>query len=441
MFQNAKSSGSSDGTGNGEEGEDQEDPSSSSLKQSKDDELADFRAKWKKELESAPVSRNTTAPTTPVKELPEDKEESDEEKAKRLFLKGIENEQMGKLYEAIQFYRRAVQLIPDIEFKIYESTKNQRPTAEPVQLEVDGNEEDRPLLEEEEEEEFDPSQTDLMTHLQRVMAKSYSFCQPKELQKTTHISALPVEIVLYILRWVVSSDLDLRSLEMCSNVSRGFYVCSRDPEIWRLACVRVWGINCGGLSTYKTWREMYISRPRLHFNGCYISKTTYIRSGENSFQDQFYRPWHLVQYYRYIRFFPEGLVLMLTTAEEPLSCLSLLKARQCRNPAVMTGHYRLCDDRVTLTVQKQDNTGGTQKFHKQRRNNNTQERTFHLEFEIVSRRSRNHGQLRWCCYSVFTKNRDGHETSSTFEVVGSRFPPLCFSRVKSYTAEADYPLM
>ncbi|XP_054268846.1 F-box only protein 9 [Macrosteles quadrilineatus] len=439
---NAKSSGSGDGAGVGDEGDDQEDPSSlsSSQRPTKGDELDDFRAKWKKELESAPVSRNATAPTTPVKEFPESREENEEEKARRLFLKGIENEQKGKLYEAIQFYRRAVQLIPDIEFKIYESTKNQRPSAEPTQHEVDEDAEDRtPGEEEEEEEEFDPSQTDLVSHLQRVMARSYCICQPKQPQMTTHISALPVEIILYILRWVVSSDLDLRSLEMCSQVSRGFYVCSRDSEIWRLACVRVWGINCGGLSSYKTWREMFISRPRLLYNGCYISKTTYIRSGENSFQDQFYRPWHLVQYYRYIRFFPEGLVLMLTTAEEPMSCLSLLKARQARHPAVMIGHYRLCDDRVTLTVQKQE-TGGPQKY-KQRRNNNTQEHTFHLEFEIVPRRSKNHGQLRWRCYSVFTKNRDGHETSSTFEVVGSRFPSLWFSRVKSYTAEADYPLM
>lgn len=56
--------------------------------------------------------------------------------------------------------------------------------------------------------------------------------------QTTHISALPMEIVLYILRWVVSSELDLRSLEMFSRVCRGFYISARDTEIWRLACIR-----------------------------------------------------------------------------------------------------------------------------------------------------------------------------------------------------------
>lgn len=42
-------------------------------------------------------------------------------------MKGVENEQAGKLYEAIQFYRKAVQLVPDIEFKLYESSKQRPP--------------------------------------------------------------------------------------------------------------------------------------------------------------------------------------------------------------------------------------------------------------------------------------------------------------------------
>lgn len=33
-------------------------------------------------------------------------------------------EKSGKLYEAIQFYRRAVQLVPDIEFRIDYIYKN-----------------------------------------------------------------------------------------------------------------------------------------------------------------------------------------------------------------------------------------------------------------------------------------------------------------------------
>ena len=40
-------------------------------------------------------------------------------------------------------------------------------------------------------------------------------------------AALPMEVLMYVFRWVVSSDLDLRSLEQLSQVCRGFYICAR----------------------------------------------------------------------------------------------------------------------------------------------------------------------------------------------------------------------
>lgn len=81
-----------------------------------------------------------------------------------------------------------------------------------------------------------------------------------------------------------------------------FFSCLARAIIMKFKFVsRVWGVNCGGLSNFESWRQMYIERPHIHFHGCYISKTTYIRHGENSFQDQFYRPWHLVEYFRYLR--------------------------------------------------------------------------------------------------------------------------------------------
>jgi len=53
-----------------------------------------------------------------------------------------------------------------------------------------------------------------------------------------HFADLPPEIVMRILRWVVSAQLDMRSLEQCAAVSKGFYVYARDEELWRLACVK-----------------------------------------------------------------------------------------------------------------------------------------------------------------------------------------------------------
>lgn len=97
----------------------------------------------------------------------------------------------------------------------------------------------------------------LLPRIQKKVAKTGPFCVPKfeqtvsyllvlksflfpiTLPQATHISALPLELFLYILRWLVSTDLDLRSLEMFGSVCRGFYLCSRDSELWRLTCLRL----------------------------------------------------------------------------------------------------------------------------------------------------------------------------------------------------------
>lgn len=98
--------------------------------------------------------------------------------------------------------------------------------------------------------------------------------------------------------------------------------------------------------------------PRIEFNlklncdcstfpGVYISKIMYMREGEKSL-DGFYRPWHPVEYYRcvlkrcggkllafisdsqcfshrYLRFFPSGQVIMLTTPDDPLAVVHHLR--------------------------------------------------------------------------------------------------------------------
>ncbi|KAJ9581092.1 hypothetical protein L9F63_023731, partial [Diploptera punctata] len=228
--------------GDGVEGEEQEESSSSHVGQVNVEEaLTTFRQQWQRELESPrhEVPSNSTEMTT------EDAEAGSvnvEKEAKNLFLKGVENEQNGKLYEAIQFYRRAVQLVPDIEFRLYDASKLKPREKQEVEAEEDDLEaivDPEVDSELEEEEDDDDDDTDLLSRLQRIFSRSMCVCLPQHEQKTTHISALPMEIILYILRWVVSSDLDLRSLEMCSRVCRGFYLCSRDPEIWRLACARI----------------------------------------------------------------------------------------------------------------------------------------------------------------------------------------------------------
>ena len=67
-----------------------------------------------------------------------------------------------------------------------------------------------------------------------------------------------------------------------------------------------------------SWRGMFRSRPRVRFNGCYISTVNYIRAGQSSVhQIAWNTPVHIVTYYRYLRLFRDGAALSLLTTDEP----------------------------------------------------------------------------------------------------------------------------
>lgn len=72
-------------------------------------------------------------------------------------------------------------------------------------------------------------------------------------------------------------------------------------------------------STYSSsWKQMFRLRPRIRFNGCYISTVNYIRPGQASPSAVAWNsPIHIVTYYRYLHFFRDGTVISLLTTAEP----------------------------------------------------------------------------------------------------------------------------
>lgn len=53
-------------------------------------------------------------------------------------------------------------------------------------------------------------------------------------------AVLPLEVLMYIFRWVVSCDLDLRALEQLSLVCRGFYICARWATRHSIYCASIY---------------------------------------------------------------------------------------------------------------------------------------------------------------------------------------------------------
>ncbi|KAI4870223.1 hypothetical protein F4820DRAFT_404351 [Hypoxylon rubiginosum] len=67
-----------------------------------------------------------------------------------------------------------------------------------------------------------------------------------------------------------------------------------------------------------SWQAMFRRRPRVRFNGCYISTVNYIRAGQSSaHQISWNTPVHIVTYYRYLRLFRDGTAVSLLTTDEP----------------------------------------------------------------------------------------------------------------------------
>jgi F-box protein 9 len=67
-----------------------------------------------------------------------------------------------------------------------------------------------------------------------------------------------------------------------------------------------------------SWQQMFRLRPRIRFNGCYISYVNYMRPGMASpSQVSWNSPVHIVTYYRYLRFFRDGTAISLQTTSEP----------------------------------------------------------------------------------------------------------------------------
>ncbi|XP_076141693.1 F-box only protein 9 [Alosa pseudoharengus] len=392
-------------------------------------ELSAFRAQWMSELLPNMDSRGLKRDLSRAADLRRRQELIREQKARELFLRAVEEEQNGSVYEAIKYYRRAMQLVPDIEYKISY-------THSPDPDEGVGS-----YLE---ESESDCEIDDLLAYFQQKLSlpgSSQRICEPEMELSQVHISVLPREVLMYIFRWVVSSDLDMRALEQLSLVCRGFYLCARDPEIWRSACLRVWGRSCTKMLPFSSWREMFLEKPRVRFDGLYISKTSYIRQGEESL-DGFYRAWHQVEYYRYLRFFPDGQVTMLTTPDDPLVIVPRLRSSNTRADSVLSGHYRLSQDTdnqtkvfVVVTKRKEE------KNRLCRRNAATDaDHSFHVGLQLSSGGRQRFNKLVWLHHSCHIVYRSTGETVVTAFDMDKMYTPLFFARVKSYTAFSERPL-
>lgn len=353
---------------------------------------------------------------------------SSEDDAKVLFRKGVDYEREGFHYEATRCYKRALKLDPDVEKKIADE--------ELVSRSMDTTADENNVSNDKSEDEYD-NKEDLFLRFQRILGPL--ICFPARAQLTTHFSALPPELVIYIFRWVVSYDLDLRMLEQCAAVCRGWYLCARDPELWRRACSKFWPSNVNDLVPYDgNWRKMFIERPNVLTIGCYICKITYVRRGEESFRDNTNGPSFQVVYYRYLRFFSDGRVLMVLSYNPPYKIVRKLQTREKAPFNVSPGHYRLSGKQLFLTLDSEDKERDREFNRKYGWEDNTERKTtYNMVLEISKYKSKQNWKLQCIDYEIVYQSRVNKVKVTKYDLTNNRFPPFIFSRVKCYSNESE----
>ena len=250
-------------------------------------------------------------------------------------------------------------------------------------------------------------------------------CLPERKRPGLHISVLPNELLLLIFRFVISTELDFKSIESMAGVCKWFYNLARTPQLWKAACVRIWP-DVTEKPQVVRWREMFISKPHLRFDGVYVNRIKYHRLGEQ-------RPNHCctlqtVFYYRFLRFFSDGLVIGLTSTSPPQQIVSTLKDRASSNKDVMYGKFTISGDIVNLALYRRDKSSRSH-FHIQLK----PECSYNIKLKIVHKHGRQ--TLHWLEYYTITKKKNNVTTKNSIELEPPHFcKSYVFGRVKSYSA-------
>ncbi|KAI4597653.1 hypothetical protein KJ359_004357 [Pestalotiopsis sp. 9143b] len=194
-----------------------------------------------------------------------------------------------------------------------------------------------------------------------------------------------------------------------------------------------------GSGAYPSWQRMFRQRPRVRFNGCYISTVNYIRTGlASSNHITWNSPVHIVTYYRYLRFFRDGTAVSLLTTAEPADVVHHLtkdRVRQHENKTAsshlpsavvsnaLKGRWRLSSSMDNPDVAPAEaegdlfveTEGAIPKY------------TYRMELSMRSAGKTRNNKLSWKAFGLYNKLTDDW---GEFNLKNDK--PFYFSRVKSY---------
>ncbi|KAI9494642.1 hypothetical protein BDB00DRAFT_938186 [Zychaea mexicana] len=239
--------------------------------------------------------------------------------------------------------------------------------------------------------------------------------------KPVAIAKLPDEMLVHVLGHLVLYSI--ATMPTFALVCKRFFLATRSASLWRHACEHMFrapGMTLVQSRYYQAefvntlydgyWLKMFIERPRLRYDGVYISVCQYIRPGTS--ESAWTQPVHLVTYYRYLRFFPDGSIVKYLSTDEPADVIRLLTPEFARRQ-VFHGRFCLDDDSGQVAVDMRDKTRPRDRFQ--------------MMLYIKGTSRGRHNKLGWLSY---TSKKDGREDGTTYDLKLMR--PYFFSVVRSY---------
>lgn len=177
-----------------------------------------------------------------------------------------------------------------------------------------------------------------------------------EEESCSRLEALPQDILYKILM-----SCDPYSLGNAACVCKHLLESVQNVELWKKACLDAWPQQGSEkirhlLNKHYSgdWKRLWLTRPRLRFDGVYVSRNTYIKTGIVEWRTR--NPVHIVLYYRYVRFFPDGRFLYKTTPETVSKVARRLRTMP-KGPTkiygeegVVAGRYHFHHDLVYTTM-------------------------------------------------------------------------------------------
>ncbi|KAK4685981.1 F-box protein 9, partial [Tremellales sp. Uapishka_1] len=482
-----------------------------------DEELVKFRQEWKQEVLSkkngagaGPSSRKEVSPSKAAKRtsplptmssLLPDLDEiqpgpsrpkipskqpalKEKESAVQLYAKAVENEQSGRLNEALMLYRKAFKLDGGLSLldPCFAKLTNDaidgverayaKQVAAATALAKDAVEEARSVA---------PSSADVVSsaapidepysferHIQlhpdyEKSAPPLPIAPSAKLSITTRCSPLttifrslpvptsdlvflpqdedlplPLASLPHELMEPILSHLDVGSLERFGSTCwKARYLTSR-AQAWQAIARGIYRppamvsaeLDITELNKRHNgeWRTTVLEEERVRMDGCYISVCHYIRPGAG---DQWVTITHLITYHRFLRFYPDGSVISFLTTEHPSDIVPILRPT-LRAKGLHFGRWHL------LRSDDQDENVDSPKIRGKPRakiyitdlvepGNANPKYEFEMDLDLLAT-----GRGRWNKLDLANYSTINRATGEELQLNLKHQKPFYFSKVKSY---------